>query len=87
MKKQNYAVELKMNFGGYEKYVLHVIPNACSPEEATEIAVRNEAHDREDDTPPDENGWYEDCNGEIMYQRYKVRTISQCEADVLNKYI
>ena len=85
--KKCYVVELMINSGGYEKHIPHVITNVDTEEEAIEYAVRNESHDREDDTPPDENGYYEDCNCEFMYRPTSVREVTREQADLLKKYI
>lgn len=84
---KSYVIILTVVNGGYEKHTTHVIRNVDSQDEAIELAIQGESHDREDNTPPDDYGWYEDVGGEMMYRVYRVTEITDMEADILKKYI
>jgi hypothetical protein len=84
---KNYAVSLKIYIAGYEKNSTHVVRDADSVEHAIEWAIRYESHDRDDDTPPDPSGWYDDVDGEISYQVSEVVEIDEHTADTLERFL
>jgi hypothetical protein len=88
MKKQkkHYLVKLELNIAGYEKNSLHLI-DAHSIEEATEQAIRDESHYREDDTPPERGGWYEDAGGEFSYRVENITELDEDTSIILSLYL
>ena len=83
----NFAVSITVCIGGYEKNISQVVRYVYSAEDAIELAIRYESHDREDDTPPDANGWYDDVDGEISYQVREVVQIDDHTADTLERFL
>jgi hypothetical protein len=85
--QKNYLVHLKIQDGEFEKGSKHLIHFADTEEEAIEYAIQGESHDREDNTPPDDNGWYEDAGGQLMYKVQNVVEVSADDFVILKRYI
>ena len=83
---KNYAVTLKICISGYEKNITHIV-RAASDIQAIERAVRNESHDRDDDTPPDACGWYDDADGDFAYKMIRIEQIDDNTAEILKRFI
>ena len=83
---KNYAVTLKILVSGYEKNITHIV-SADSDIQAIERAIRNESHDRPDDTPPDACGWYEDAEGDFSYRMVRLEQIDDKTAEILKRFL
>jgi hypothetical protein len=84
---KNYAVSLKICIAGYEKSTTQVVRDADSVEDAIERAIRYESHDRDDDTPPDACGWYDDADGDFSYKMIRIEQIDGHTADTLERFL
>jgi hypothetical protein len=84
---KNYLVHLKIQDGEFGKGSKHLIHSVDNVEDAIEYAIQGESHDREDNTPPNEYGWYEDAGGQLMYKVSKVVEVSTDDFEILKKYL
>lgn len=81
---RHYVVTLDLDLGGHLKTAKHLVC-AFSEAAAEELAIRAESHDREDNTPPDEDDRYED--GLFLYAVDSVTPVAPEHVAILKLYL
>ena len=83
-KHTHYLVTLDLDLGNHMRTAKHLVA-ASTEAEAEELAIRAESCTRKDDTPADEDDWYED--GSFLYAVDSVTPVAPEHVAILKRYL